>query len=93
MQLQGRPLSVPQTVRLLKQAGIGDLGRIQAGLKGSYADVRPGEVDQLPGTLEDVSVAPAQSVEAAPQFDRDRKGSSRARRPDGGNRRSARYNR
>ena len=94
VQLQGRPLSVPQTVRLLKQAGMGDLGRIQAGLKGSYADVRPDEVGGLPGVLEDVSVAPAQTVEAAPQFDRADKRSGRPRRrPDSGNRRSTRYNR
>ncbi len=94
VQLQGRPLSVPQTVRLLKQTGIGDLGRIQAGLQGSYADVRPGEVAELPAAIEDFRVAPAQTVEAAPQFERSSRPSNRPRRRvDSSRKGSPRYNR
>jgi ATP-dependent RNA helicase DeaD len=88
VELRGRPLSVPQTVRLLKQAGVGDLGRVQSGGAGGYADVRPNEVAGLPTELEGLNVAPAQSVEAAPQLERPR------RRSEGYNRsRSPRYNR
>jgi ATP-dependent RNA helicase DeaD len=65
VELHGRPLSVPQTVRILKQAGIGDLGRVQSGAQGGYADVRPGEVVGLGNELEGLRLSPAQSVEAA----------------------------
>ncbi len=92
VELTGRPLGVPQIVRLLKQAGVGDLGRVQAGVRSGYADVRPDEAKGLPATLEDVSVAPAQTVEAAPAPERSY---DRSRRPQGGGNRvrSPRYSR
>ena len=70
VQLKGRPLSVPQAVRLLKQTGVGDLGRVQSGTTSGYADVRPHEVGGLPGEIEGLQISPAQTVEAAPQFNR-----------------------
>jgi len=87
VQLSGRPLSVPQIVRLLKQAGVGDLGRVQSGVTSGYADVRPHEASKLPGEIEDLKLGVAQTVEAAPQFDRPR------RRPEGNRSRAPRYNR
>ncbi|CAA9574504.1 MAG: DEAD-box ATP-dependent RNA helicase DeaD (CshA) [uncultured Truepera sp.] len=87
VELRGRPLSVPQTVRLLKQVGVGDLGRVQSGVSSGYADVRPHEARQLPTDIEDLQVGVAQNVEAAPQFERPR------RRPEGNRVRSPRYNR
>ncbi len=79
VQLQGRPMSVPQTVRLLKQAGVGDLGRVQAGLQSGYADIKPEEVAGLPADIEGLSVSTATTVEAAP-FERQPRQSSRPRR-------------
>ncbi len=91
VQLKGRPLSVPQAVRLLKQTGVGDLGRVQSGTTSGYADVRPGDVGGLPGEIEGLQVSPAQTVEAAPQFDRHERP---RRRPRPENRsRPQRYNR
>ncbi len=87
VELRGRPLSVPQIVRLLKQVGVGDLGRVQSGVSSGYADVRPHEARQLPTEIEDLQVGVAQNVEAAPQFERPR------RRPEGNRVRSPRYNR
>lgn len=89
LELRGRPLSVPQTVRLLKQAGISDLGRVQSGMKSGYADVRPQEVGQLPADLEGLPLTVAQSIEAAPQSDRPRR---RSTRPDANRSRSTKYN-
>ena len=72
VELHGRALNVPQIVRILKGAGVGDLGRVQAGVTGGYADVRPSEVGTLDNELEGLALRPAQTIAAAPQPSRDR---------------------
>ncbi len=47
LELTGPLHNVAQVVRLLKEAGAGELGRIQLSPTGAYADVRPGTVDGL----------------------------------------------
>lgn len=64
LKLTGRPLSVPQTVRMLKQAGAGDIGRVQSARDGAYADLRPEEAERLGGEVEGLQIEEATYVEA-----------------------------
>jgi ATP-dependent RNA helicase DeaD len=48
--IRGRPVRVPQVLRLLKESGAGEIGRIaEAGGAGALADVRPGDEEKLIG--------------------------------------------
>ena len=49
LQLSGRPLHTPLVVRLLKEEGVGDVGRIAEAQDGAYVDVRPAEAKRLEG--------------------------------------------
>lgn len=65
VELQGRNLSVPQTVRILKGAGVSDLGKVQSGERQSYADMRPEDFKGLPTVLEGLTLGAASDVQAA----------------------------
>ena len=62
LELSGPIHNVAQVVRLLKEAGAGDLGRIQLSPAGAYADVRPGT---LPALTTDLSIKKAKAPIAA----------------------------
>jgi hypothetical protein len=79
VKLNGRPLNVPQTVRIFKQAGVGDIGRVQGARDGGYADLRPGDFGRLGSELEEYRLEAATHVEAAPAETRPRRP---ARRPE-----------
>ncbi|CAN5568005.1 DEAD/DEAH box helicase [soil metagenome] len=65
MRLAGRNLVVPQVVRLLKEAGAGDVGRIQLAPDAAYLDLRPAEVSELePAALAGVKLSLASTVPA-----------------------------
>jgi ATP-dependent RNA helicase DeaD len=88
LKLAGRPLSVPQTVRILKQAGVGDIGRVQSARDGAYADLRPEEAARLGRELEGLQVEEATYVEAPPTESRPRRPTHR---PEGPRPRTPRY--
>jgi len=62
----GRSLSVPQAVRILKQAGAHDIGRVQSAPDGAYADLRPSDFERL-GDPEGLRLEAATEVKAAPE--------------------------
>lgn len=88
LKLEGRPLAVPQVVRMFKQAGVSDIGRVQAARDGAYADLRPEEAERLGAELEGYRLEAATYVEAPPAETRPRRP---ARRPEGNRSRAPRY--
>lgn len=82
VRLDGRVHNVAQVVRVLKDAGAGDVGRIQLGANGAWADIRPDALEGLRKTsLGDLGLSEAISVDAPvapPKQERKRRsGSSR----------------
>ena len=68
LELRGDMRNVGQIVRVLKNAGAGDIGRIQLGLKAGYADIKPDEVAQLVEAIPDLDKAKTVSAaRPAPQ--------------------------
>ncbi|HEV2123745.1 MAG TPA: DEAD/DEAH box helicase [Chloroflexota bacterium] len=83
LELVGDFRNVGQVVRVLKDAGAGDIGRVQLGRSASYADVKPGEAAQLLRENPDLRKAETVPVEqAAPEERSKRKprGSGKPRR-------------
>lgn len=93
LHVKGRPLRVPQVMRLLKESGAKEVGRIaEAGGAGALADVRPEDESRLVGSQTDgIEVIRAVSVPRLEQNDRGGKSRSRkdgrGARASGGSRR------
>jgi ATP-dependent RNA helicase DeaD len=85
--VKGRPLRVPQVMRLLKESGASEVGRIaEAGSAGALADVRPQDEQQLLGVrTAGLEVVRASSVPRLADGERKGKGKgSRERKPGRG---------
>ncbi len=84
VKVEGRNLVVPQIVRVLKEAGAGDIGRIQLGGDEAYVDLRPAELSALdPSSLNGLSVSATSTVpepERARSFERNHERSRVPRR-------------
>jgi ATP-dependent RNA helicase DeaD len=81
MRLSGRVANVPQVVRLLKEAGAGDIGRIELAGENAFVDVRPQDVPRLNESLlegfqlREAKRVPARGRERSPKdAERRRKG-------------------
>jgi ATP-dependent RNA helicase DeaD len=83
LHVKGRPLRVPQVMRLLKESGAKEVGRIlEAGPAGALADVRPEDEEGLVGLQTDgLMVARATAIPRTAETDR--RGGKGARRKDG----------
>ena len=81
LELRGDLRNVGQVVRVLKDAGAGDVGRVQLGRSAAYADVKPNEVSGL--LSENPELRKAESVpvqELAPTGSPRKRGNGRPRR-------------
>jgi ATP-dependent RNA helicase DeaD len=80
LRLEGNLQNVAQVVRRLKEAGVGELGRIQVSNEAAFVDVLPEDADGV--TVDGIKVTRAKTAPALhsePRQDRDRSRSDRPR--------------
>jgi ATP-dependent RNA helicase DeaD len=86
LRLEGNMQNVAQVVRRLKEAGVGELGRIQVSNDAAFVDVLPEDADGV--SVDGMKVSRAKTAPAihSEPRDRDRSGSDRPRydKPQGG---------
>ena len=82
LELAGDFRNIGQVVRVLKDAGAGDIGRVQLGRSAAYADVKPGEAAGLARENSDLRKAETVPVEtvALPTSKRKSRSGTKTRR-------------